>query len=272
MTEAINILELVKKNYGGFTNFQELTAGERLNAEQSLNYFKYYLDIHELSNVCSIKLVESQASATSIKVINSSSVELRIRLPLAYSMYTLQGAANHELGTHLIRSINDKQQVWHSKRKKYKLKNHVVTEEGLACLNTYISTPSKLLARAALHYYSACLAYFKSFGQLFEALKPYVADPELRWIECLRVKRGITTPDGCFSKDQAYFRGAVNILRNRHSINFKLLYCGKISVEELEMVEPIAKLDNVKLPCFMQDMDKYIGQLGEIAKINNLDV
>ena len=57
----------------------------------------------------------------------------------------------------------------------------------------------------------------------------------------MRVKRGIadtTKPGGIFShyigmyKDQIYFMGAINILRNRHKINFHELHCGKISVED----------------------------------------
>lgn len=50
----------------------------------------------------------------------------------------------------------------------------------------------------------------------------------------MRVKRGIadtSKPQGMY-KDQIYFLGAVEILKNRKKLNFTNLHCGKISVED----------------------------------------
>lgn len=33
-------------------------------------------------------------------------------------------------------------------------------------------------------------------------------------------------------KDQIYFMGAINVLRNRHKINFHEFHCGKYSLED----------------------------------------
>jgi hypothetical protein len=78
------------------------------------------------------------------------------------------------------------------------------TEEGLACLNTHVGSKYKLLARAALHYYAACRAATMSFRELFDDLATFISDPNRRWAECLRIKRGIQDQSlpGCFSKDQ----------------------------------------------------------------------
>lgn len=55
----------------------------------------------------------------------------------------------------------------------------------------------------------------------------------------MRVKRGVadtTKPGGKpvlnlgMYKDQIYFMGAINVLRNRHKINFAELHCGKINI------------------------------------------
>lgn len=55
------------------------------------------------------------------------------------------------------------------------------------------------------------------------------------------MKRGIadtTKPGGIYVsiigmyKDQIYFMGAINVLRNRHKINFVELHCGKINIED----------------------------------------
>ena len=114
-----------------------------------------------------------------------------------------------------------------------------------------------LMYRAALLYYCSYLASKCSFAEIFKAISRYQPDPEirwkecdwssdvcssdLRWKECVRVKRGIadtSTSNGIFSyylgmyKDQIYFIGAVDILRNRKKINMYQLHSGKITVED----------------------------------------
>lgn len=48
-----------------------------------------------------------------------------------------------------------------------------------------------LLYRAALLYYCSYLASKFSFAEIFRATAKYQPDPEIRWKECVRVKRGI---------------------------------------------------------------------------------
>jgi hypothetical protein len=98
-----------------------------------------------------------------------------------------------------------------------------------------------LMYRAALLYYCSYLASKCSFAEIFKAISRYQPDPEIRWKECVRVKRGIadtSTSNGIVSyylgmyKDQIYFIGAVDILRNRKKINMYQLHSGKITVED----------------------------------------
>lgn len=98
-----------------------------------------------------------------------------------------------------------------------------------------------LLYRAALLYYCCCLASKLSFAKMFEVISKYQPDPELRWKQCVRVKRGIadtSKPNGIFMKylgmykDQIYFLGALEILKNRKKLNFIHMYSGKISVQD----------------------------------------
>ena len=42
---------------------------------------------------------------------------------------------HHEIGTHFIRKLNDKYQLWENKRKTFMMANSLATEEGLACIN-----------------------------------------------------------------------------------------------------------------------------------------
>lgn len=115
---------------------------------------------------------------------------------------------HHELGTHYIRRINEKNQVWHNNRKKYEMKNCIVTEEGLACINALYDTAldkqfKPFLYKYALYYYSSYLASTMSFVELYNELEKYVDNPKRRWKNVLRVKRGMedTKDEGGLYKD-----------------------------------------------------------------------
>lgn len=75
-----------------------------------------------------------------------------------------------------------------------------------------------------------------SFVEMYNDLIPLIDNPKRRWKFVLRIKRGMTDtslPGGLY-KDQVYLEGAVNILRERHSIDFRSLYAGKISLDDLK--------------------------------------
>ena len=74
-------------------------------------------------------------------------------------------------------------------------------------------------------------------------------------------------------KDQIYFIGAINVLRNRHKINFHELHCGKISVDDyfkLSEKWQIVYNEKIKLPLFLQDMNLYMKCLNYIAEANEI--
>jgi hypothetical protein len=78
---------------------------------------------------------------------------------------------------------------------------------------------------------------------------------------------------GGYYKDQVYLEGAVQILKERNNIDFHGLFCGKISLEDLKK-PGIAKLlnkQNLVLPRYMQDMERYREALDRIALINHIE-
>ena len=160
------------------------------------------------------------------------------------------------------------------------MKNCIVTEEGLACINQCYekaldSEKKPYLFKAALNYSSSSKASTMSFVELFEELAKYIDDEKRRWKSVLRVKRGLmdsSEPGGLY-KDQVYLEGAVAVLRERRSIDFKLLYCGKLLLEDIKkpFIMKRAKLDTLVLPPFMENMDLYMKALDVIAKTNFID-
>ena len=113
-------------------------------------------------------------------------------------------------------------------------------------------------------------------------LEKHQPDPEMRWRECVRVKRGIadtTKPGGTLLfyagmyKDQIYFMGAINVLKNRHKINFNEFHCGKFSVDDyfkLKEKGQIGVSEKTKLPHFLSDMQTYQKCLNFIAENNEI--
>lgn len=267
---AIGIMDRMKKKYGNLHNYYE-SQGDKVSSEDSLNYFAFYLRDQGLAKLgITIQVCEDTASPTFCK-----GKKLIVRLPIKnYRMQRLQGVAHHEIGTHLIRYINNTRQVWYKKKVQFSLRPHMITEEGLATLNTYIHAPDKLMCHAAIHYYAAVMASRMNFSQLFQSLFPWIGDEERTWTECLRVKRGISgNRKGAFTKDQIYLIGAIKILKKRKKIDFRELYSGKIAIEDLNRLKEMSLIDkdSLYLPKFIsEDFQGYMNSLSEIAKVNGL--
>jgi hypothetical protein len=62
-------------------------------------------------------------------------------------------------------------------------------------------------------------------------------------------------------------------LRERSTIDYVALYCGKLSLDDLkrQMIEKRVKKEGILLPTFMANMDEYLKVLDIIAKTNHID-
>jgi hypothetical protein len=97
-----------------------------------------------------------------------------------------------------------------------------VIEEGLAAINQLLPEEKPFLFKPAVRYLAAIYASKMGFKDLFKRINRFVLDRDECWRECVRVKRGMgnTEEKGGFYKDQSYLVGAVEILRNRSTIDF----------------------------------------------------
>ena len=82
-----------------------------------------------------------------------------------------------------------------------------------------------------------------------------------------------TSEHGGLYKDQVYLEGAINILKERHSIDFVGLYAGKLSLEDFKRPEIYKRIKKelIMIPRFMDDMGEYMKALNLIAKTNFID-
>jgi len=194
-----------------------------------------------------------------------------IAVPVQIRLHRLSSVCNHEIGTHYLRGANEKLQRWHKRREKFGLGDHLVSEEGLACLNTHLEG-DKHMWKAALHYYTAVQASRMSFTDLFRDLAQYLDDPENVWRQCVRFKRGLrdTSRPGAYCRDQCYFEGAMRLLQQRKTVNFQQFHRGKITIEGFQYVKERVITHGTRLPHFLQDIDRYRALLEEIVDVNAL--
>jgi hypothetical protein len=224
-------------------------------------------------------VINSLALANVLKPGSSSSDR---RLIISYNPDVLvpeslvPGICAHELGTHLLRMLNDDLQVWRGPgRKTYRLSPHMATEEGLATLNTLVAAKELSLRHSALNYWAVCQGARLSFSDLFKSLTPFMSDPTKRFRLCVRVKRGLvnTEKPGACTLDQNYFVGAVDILRKLNITDLRMLYCGQISRSDLSRLRHLVSMHDVRLPPFLASpaaYEQHIEALHKIRRYNGI--
>ncbi|XP_069124385.1 microtubule-associated tyrosine carboxypeptidase 1-like isoform X3 [Argopecten irradians] len=288
--EAEFILKSVKEKYGDAEKYITKQYGERISKEQATEVLQDYIKEHNLDGAMSIIWCNDMAASARMMWVGpnvrSNKPEARnfsfwIRNSTDNVYITEHGIrclANHEIGTHFFRAFNDGLQPWYSDRRRFGIKGmgsleHMRAEEGLAAIHTILEAKERFLWGPAMLYYTACKASGMSFKQLFDHLGTYISSKEQRWKYCMRVKRGLVDPNdiGGYGKDQCYFEGAVEILRNIDSIDFGVMMSGKICPDEIPRCKRVARLDCLRVPAFMKNEKKYKKQLQTIANLNGLN-
>ncbi|CAL8363263.1 unnamed protein product [Arctogadus glacialis] len=273
LTQAVRILELALNKYGSYENFERATGGSLLSRGRIGANVRRYLEKEGCVGQIVVHVTEDLLSRASMTVV-SGRPTLTINLCTAREHW-LEGMLRHEIGTHYLRSLNNSQQPWSGSagRRRHGLRPPNPTEEGLASLHSVLLRRDPTLWRAALLYVTVQHAARASFAQLFSGLARFLGDPHTRWDYCVRAKRGQTdtAQPGCFSKDQVYLEGILNILRHREQIDFPMLMAlGKVSFEDVERLRASGRTEKVRIPHFLQDRAAYAQRLEKIMEVNQL--
>uniref|UniRef100_A0A674J8C6 KIAA0895 n=1 Tax=Terrapene triunguis TaxID=2587831 RepID=A0A674J8C6_9SAUR len=273
LKQSVNIMERTLQKYGSYEKFEQATGGSLLPKSRIWNHVRKYMVKEGCLGEIVVHLTEDLLSRASMTVVNGRPT-LTINVSTAREHW-LEGMLRHEIGTHYFRGINNNSQPWcnWNGRKKLGLKPINPTEEGLASIHSVLFRKDPFLWRAALLYYTVYQASQMSFSQLFQDVGRFVKDPNTRWDYCVRAKRGWTdtSQPGCFSKDQVYLDGILQILRYRESIDFHLLMAlGKVSYEEVDRLKEFAVIKNMRVPHFLQDHVRYMEHLEKIMEVNEL--
>ncbi|KAJ0054749.1 hypothetical protein NL108_001217 [Boleophthalmus pectinirostris] len=273
LAQAVHIMEVALQRYGSYERFEQVTGGSLLSKSRIWTSVKKYMEKEGCVGEIVVQVTDDLLSRASMTVVNSRPT-LTINTATAREHW-LEGMLRHEIGTHYFRGLNNVHQPWstNSGRRRHNLRPLNPTEEGLASIHSVLYRRDPTLWRAALLYYTVYQASSMSFCQLFHCLGRFLQDPHTRWDYCVRAKRGQrdTELPGCFSKDQVYLDGILKILRYRDKIDFPLLMSlGKVSFEDVDRLKPLAQMDNIRIPHFMQDQSQYQEQLTKIMAVNQL--
>lgn len=133
---AQKIMEAFLAHYGSESAYL-LTEGRVItDQDETEGIFKKYLEELNVLDLAVINFSDKIVAPTSVTYDNySSKIKINIQVPIEYREGRIVGVLHHEIGTHFLRRLNETQQVWHNKRKKYGLKSCIAIEEGLGCLN-----------------------------------------------------------------------------------------------------------------------------------------
>lgn len=229
------VIDEVIRIFGNAENYKDQVWGKKVYKEEILEICEQYLAKNKLD----VRVFFGTALVTTMSAKGLSLLD-------TYRDLRLVSLLDHEIGTHHVRSLNQKNmdESIKSSIKDSRIGWQLATEEGLASLGNHLHYGKcSLQYIPALLYYAVCLAQEGSFWDTFKGLQKYVTDFDHCWLQTIRVKRGIadTSRPGAFCKDQCSFDGSLRILEQRNSIAWHALYAGKVSIETYNLCEGALK-------------------------------
>ena len=167
-----------------------------------------------------------------------SGTKVKINTSARVSTTELHALAHHELGVHLLTTLNAKIQP--VKALAFGCPVNTVTQEGLAIFCEFMSghfsiNRLRMLALRVLAVES--MVNDRDFRVTFRLLKEqYKADDTTAFTVTARVYRG-----GGYTKDYLYLKGFRQVLNAYESLgdDFQLLLCGKTSLDHFDIIKKL---------------------------------
>lgn len=198
---AEEVLRRVLSQFGSNARFMRESLGEVIPEPEADTVLRSFLKENRIKGKLSVKWVRGLNAAGKVNYSynNRNPEKRKFTLWVAHvpkeklqhsSVLRKRGIhsfAYHEIGTHLVRALNDGLQPWAGKWAQYGMRARRTTradiqaEEGLASLNTVLPVKHKFLWAPALLYYAAAKAKDMNFVELFDHLERFEPNKELRW-------------------------------------------------------------------------------------------
>lgn len=178
-----------------------------------------------------------------------SGLNVRINSNVRISLSDAMALAHHELGVHLVTTLNGRKQPLQILSLGCPL--NTMTQEGLAILSEYLAghmTIKRLKILALRVMAVRSMIEEKNFRNTFLLLKEeYSVEDEQAFAITARVYRG-----GGFTKDYLYLRGFRLMLNSYESQDdFINLLAGKTSIEHLPLINNLIKKQILNAPQFI---------------------
>jgi uncharacterized protein (TIGR02421 family) len=213
---------------------------ERLNADEAISYFKAQAQEWNLN--CK---VEKSSKLVSKAMVNNEKALLLINKEASFSRKEIHAFAYHELGIHMLTTINAKQHPL--KVFSLGLTGNTHTQEGIALYSEYCSgsLTIKRLKTIALRVIAVqYMLVHGDFAKTYHALmNEFNLDENAAFTLTTRVYRG-----GGFTKDYLYLKGFRDILSLAKQGSIDNLLVGKIGLLDFNIVSELVERDMIVKP------------------------
>lgn len=197
--------------------------------------------VFEYLNLTDWKLEPSSNIAKNGAKVGIKTKRVLVDPNIERSVFKLKKTLVHEVGTHVLRSINGENSGI-AALSNANLSTYLDIEEGLATWNeAYMDLLTlNTLKKKAAYVYAIYVGERMSFRQLYNSLLS-IFPKQSAFDTTYRVKRGIAdcSYPGIYTKDIVYFRGYLKVkkaLEDDKSL-YEKLYAGKIDIKQCEWVD-----------------------------------
>lgn len=205
---------------------------------------------------------------------------VKIRKGARFSDNDLEQLFHHEVMIHTLTYINGCNQPI-LRTLGFNAPRTTATQEGLAVFAEYVNSTIELdrLKRIALRIIAIDMAERGAdFIDLFKFFQQHGQNAEESYYSTMRIFRGGQPQGGIvFYKDNVYLRGLIEVssflktaMHQGFIHDIALLFCGKLTTEDVLQLKPVAGQGGIIDPVYMPDWAKRSSELAAHLAINDL--
>nr|KJZ13358.1 hypothetical protein TW77_00200 [Pseudoalteromonas rubra] len=223
-------------------------APKTINAEQALGRFEQA--IAQMQLPCKVSLSTKLVAKA---MVDNGKKTLLVNSTAMFSELDVRALIEHEIGVHLLTTLNAEQQPLHLLR--LGLPGNTYTQEGLAIFREFQSGNINLMRLKTLAL--RVLAVDKmvkgeQFYQVYEFLRDtsYLGSAEAFGLTT-RVFRG-----GGFTKDHLYLKGFRDVVKLSQQRSLDNLYLGKTGLAQLDAIDMLVERQLLDKPAYLPDYSR----------------
>ncbi|MBY4675099.1 flavohemoglobin expression-modulating QEGLA motif protein [Marinobacterium arenosum] len=194
--------------------------------------------------------VETSNRLVAKAMVNNARRRLLVRKDVKVGRTELQALAHHELGVHMVTTLNAVQQPL--KVFSLGLPSNTMSQEGLAILSEYLSGNMTLQRLKMLALRVLAVKQMLRHGDFRKTWQFLVQEhgqsPDSAFQMAIRVHRG-----GGFTKDYLYLRGLREALQLHQSQDISALFIGKTGFEFLPIIDEMISRGILQRPAFLPE-------------------